>query len=151
MGEHGGPAAMGQVITVVDMMVGKVDGEVEVEVMGGHVPPPDGPSDQYRRGIDGQGDEGISTNLKVKVDQLSYQLLYPIDRTSASAITSAYGIGDDLGRPTQTHLSLLRSPLPISVPIVDNLITSRIPKLRSRMRQSTIGRPLDLVASRFGH
>jgi hypothetical protein len=48
-----------------------------------------------------------------------------------------------------THLALLRSPLSIGIPVVDNLVTARIPDFCSGVTESTIGRPRDLVAGRF--
>ena len=55
------------------------------------------------------------------------------------------------GKKNKTHLSLLRGPFPISIPIINNLITTRIPNFSRSMRKSTIGRPLDLVTCRLGY
>lgn len=86
----------------------------------------------------------------------------------ASATTILYGVyhtdkvfggkrGDVIRFFKKTHLevkvdqlSLLRRPLPVGIPVVNNLITSRIPKLGSCVAQNTIGRPFDFVAGRFG-
>jgi hypothetical protein len=50
-----------------------------------------------------------------------------------------------------THLSLLRSPLSIGIPVINNLITSSIPNFRSSVTKRSIGRPLDFVTSRLGN
>lgn len=53
-------------------------------------------------------------------------------------------------RTKSTHLALLRGPLSIRVPVIHNLVTSRIPKLGRGMAERSVGRPLDFVARRLG-
>lgn len=48
-----------------------------------------------------------------------------------------------------TYLALLRSPLSISVPVVDHLSTSCILDLNSGVADSALGVPFDVVASRL--
>lgn len=49
-----------------------------------------------------------------------------------------------------THLALVRGPLAIRIPVVHNLVTSRISHLGSGVTESSVSRPRELVASRLG-
>lgn len=53
------------------------------------------------------------------------------------------------GHPS--YLALLRSPLPIRIAVVDELIRPGITDLGGRVADDTLGLPLDVVAGRFRH
>lgn len=55
-----------------------------------------------------------------------------------------------LSRPlVYTHLSLIRSPVPVRIPIEDDLVGPGVPNLDRRVRQCAVGAPLDRVARTF--
>ena len=54
-------------------------------------------------------------------------------------------------RSDETHLSLLRGPLSICVPVINYLIRPGIPNLDGCVRQGSLRAPLESVASSFRH
>lgn len=74
--------------------------------------------------------------LEIHVNQLSVNSLAQSPHSSPSP-------------PNETHLALIRSPLPIRIPIKHHLATPRIFNLYRRMAQSTLRAPLNIIAGGF--
>jgi hypothetical protein len=74
--------------------------------------------------------------LEIHVNQLSVNSLTQSPHSSPSP-------------PNETHLALIRSPLPIRIPIKHHLATPRIFNLHRRMAQSTLRAPLNIIAGGF--
>lgn len=70
-----------------------------------------------------------------------------LDTCCSWSITDAEACSYTRGRGT--HLALLRGPLSIGIPIINNLVTSRIPDFGGSVTEHSIGGPRDLVAGRF--
>ena len=52
-------------------------------------------------------------------------------------------------KKASTHLALFGSPFAVGVPVEYNLVRSSVPDLGGGVGEGAVGRPFDLVASRF--
>ena len=55
-----------------------------------------------------------------------------------------------INRNRDSYLSFLRGPLPIRIPVVHQLIASRVTDLDGGVRNRTLGVPLNVIAGGFG-
>lgn len=103
--------------------------------------------------VPGDGEDGDDESDEGDGEDDPIQIIVPrfgrCSHISPSPLIPLAALQSNPQSKPKTHLSLLRRPLPIGIPIKHQLITPRIPNFHRRVRNRSLGRPLKSITSGF--